>query len=78
MSDNLFIDLLPEEERGPGKNINNNMFNDLLPENDKNKIIKNEFKISNEPDKKFLLKDITSNDNIFSDLLPENEYKIIF
>jgi len=73
MSDNLFIDLLPEEERGPGKNINNNMFNDLLPENDKNKIIKNEFKISNEPDKKFLLKDITSNDNIFSDLLPENE-----
>ena len=53
MSDNLFIDLLPEEERGPGKNINNNMFNDLLPENDKNKIIKNEFKISNEPDKKF-------------------------
>ncbi len=85
MAENIFKDLLPEEERDfksqpntsnefndllPQENITlNNEFNDLLPEEERDVPIKNEFKLSDTPDDKYELKE----KGLFDDLLPEEE-----
>jgi hypothetical protein len=70
MAENIFRDLLPEEERDfENQPKTNNIFNDLLPEGERNISINNEFKLSNTPDNKYELKE----KGLFDDLLPEGE-----
>ena len=70
MAENIFSDLLPEEEKGfENKPKTNDIFSDLLPEEERNLPVKNEFKLSDTPDDKYELKD----KGLFDDLLPENE-----
>jgi len=70
MAENIFKDLLPEEERDfDTKPKTNNIFNDLLPEEERNIPVKNEFKLSDTPDDKYELKE----KGLFEDLLPEQE-----
>ena len=70
MAENMFKDLLPEEERDfKNQPKTDNEFNDLLPEGEKNIPTQNEFKLSDTPDDKFSLKDV----NLFEDLIPDEE-----
>jgi len=70
MAENMFKDLLPEEERDfKNQPKTDNEFSDLLPEDEKNIPIQNEFKLSDTPDDKFSLKDV----NLFDDLIPDEE-----
>ena len=70
MAENIFNDLLPEEEKDfQNKPKTNNIFNDLLPEEERDLPVKNEFKLSDTPDDKYELKE----KGLFDDLLPENE-----
>ena len=70
MAENLFKDLLPQEERDfENQPKTNNVFNDLLPEAERNIPINNEFKLSDTPDDKYELKE----KGLFDDLLPEEE-----
>ena len=70
MAENIFNDLLPEEEKDfQNKPKTNNIFNDLLPEKERDLPVKNEFKLSDTPDDKYELKE----KGLFDDLLPENE-----
>jgi len=85
MAENIFKDLLPEEERDfkTQPNVSNefndllpqeenkfkNEFSDLLPEEERDIPIKNEFKLSDTPDDKYELKE----KGLFDDLLPEAE-----
>jgi len=83
MAENIFKDLLPEEDLEKKSNVGNefndllpqeevtlsNQFNDLLPEEERDLPVKNEFKLSDTPDDKYELKD----KGLFDDLLPENE-----
>ena len=70
MAENIFKDLLPEEERDFKSQPNtSNEFNDLLPEEERDIPIKNEFKLSDTPDDKYELKE----KGLFDDLLPEGE-----
>ena len=70
MAENLFKDLLPENERDfENQPKINNEFNDLLPEEERDIPIKNEFKLSDTPDDKYELKE----KGLFDDLLPEDE-----
>ena len=70
MAENIFKDLLPEEERDFDNQLKTkNEFNDLLPEEEKDIPIKNEFKLSDTPDDKYELKE----KGLFDDLLPEEE-----
>lgn len=70
MAENIFKDLLPEEERDfDTKPKTNNIFNDLLPEEERNIPVKNEFKLSDTPDDKYELKE----KGLFEDLLPTQE-----
>jgi len=70
MAENLFKDLLPENERDfENQPKINNEFNDLLPEEERDLPIKNEFKLSDTPDDKYELKE----KGLFDDLLPEEE-----
>ena len=70
MAENIFKDLLPEEERDfENQPKINNEFNDLLPEGERDLPIKNEFKLSDTPDDKYELKE----KGLFDDLLPEGE-----
>ena len=70
MAENLFKDLLPENERDfENQPKINNEFNDLLPEGERDLPIKNEFKLSDTPDDKYELKE----KGLFDDLLPEGE-----
>ena len=70
MAENIFKDLLPEEERDFDNQLKTkNEFNDLLPEEEKDIPIKNEFKLSDTPDDKYELKE----KGLFDDLLPEDE-----
>jgi len=70
MAENIFKDLLPEEDRGfEDKPKSNNIFIDLLPEEERDEPIKNEFKFSDTPDEKYQLNE----SGLFQDLLPEEE-----
>jgi hypothetical protein len=70
MAENIFKDLLPEEDRGfEDKPKSNNMFSDLLSEEERDEPIKNEFKFSDTPDEKYQLNE----SGLFQDLLPEEE-----
>ena len=70
MAENIFRDLLPEEERDfENQPKTNNEFNDLLPAEERDVPIKNEFKLSDTPDDKYELKE----KGLFDDLLPEGE-----
>ena len=70
MAENLFKDLLPQEERDfENQPKTNNVFNDLLPEAERNIPVNNEFKLSDTPDDKYELKE----KGLFDDLLPEEE-----
>ena len=70
MAENIFKDLLPEEERDfENQPKTNSIFNDLLPEAERNIPINNEFKLSDTPDDKYQLKE----KGLFDDLLPEEE-----
>jgi len=70
MAENMFKDLLPEEERDfENQPKTNNIFNDLLPEEERDVPTKNEFKLSDTPDDKYELKE----KGLFDDLLPEDE-----
>ena len=82
MAENIFKDLLPEEDLEKKSNVGNefndllpqgevtlsNQFNDLLPAEERDVPIKNEFKLSDTPDDKYELKE----KGLFDDLLPED------
>ena len=70
MAEDIFKDLIPEEERDNQNTFqNNNEFDDLIPEEERNIPLENKFKLSDTPDDKYQLKE----QDLFNDLIPEEE-----
>ena len=70
MAEDIFKDLIPEEERDIQNTFQTNTeFDDLIPEEERNIPLENKFKLSDTPDDKYELKE----QGLFDDLLPEEE-----
>ena len=70
MAEDIFKDLIPEEERDNQNTFqNNNEFDDLIPEEERNIPLENKFELSDTPDDKYQLKE----QDLFNDLIPEEE-----
>ena len=70
MAEDIFKDLIPEEERDNQNTFqNNNEFDDLIPEEERNIPLENKFELSDTPDDKYQLKE----QDLFNDLIPEED-----
>ena len=70
MAEDIFKDLIPEEEKNIQNTFQTNTeFDDLIPEEERNIILENKFKLSDTPDDKYFLKE----QGLFDDLIPKEE-----
>jgi len=73
MAENIFNQFLPSDVRQNENISKNNQFNIFLPNDVKDKPIENKFKIDQNPDDKFLFKEVELDEgNIFNQFLPKD------